>query len=178
MQTFLPLDNPFDSAVCLDRQRLGKQRVECLQILRAIKKGSGGWCNHPAVKMWRGYTPALVYYASIICFTWQQRGYEENTFPKIMEEFPLESDAVYMHSNLEIKVVECPPFIGDAEFHDSHKSNLLRKDPEFYGQYNWDVPNDLPYVWPETDRLDMPYQDSIARLLSMYKEIGLSYANG
>jgi hypothetical protein len=31
---------------------------------------------------------------------------------------------------------------------DSHRSNLLRKDPVFYGQYGWNVPPDLPYFWP------------------------------
>jgi hypothetical protein len=32
--------------------------------------------------------------------------------------------------------------------HDSHRSNLLRKDPQWYGQFGWTVPDDLPYVWP------------------------------
>ncbi len=41
-----------------------------------------------------------------------------------------------------------PIWFGSKDFHNSHKSNLLRKDPEFYGKYNWNVLNNLPYLWP------------------------------
>ena len=36
MQTFLPYADLRDSVVCLDNKRLGKQRVECLQILNVL----------------------------------------------------------------------------------------------------------------------------------------------
>ena len=49
MQTFLPYASFIKSAQCLDDKRLGKQRVECLQILKAIKDVNYGWRNHPAV---------------------------------------------------------------------------------------------------------------------------------
>ena len=42
MQTFLPYADYTRTAKCLDRQRLGKQRVECKQILNALENG-GGW---------------------------------------------------------------------------------------------------------------------------------------
>ena len=35
MQTFLPLPSMGDSVRCLDDKRLGKQRVEAFQILKA-----------------------------------------------------------------------------------------------------------------------------------------------
>jgi len=41
-----------------------------------------------------------------------------------------------------------PSWLGDPAFHRAHQSNLLRKDPEWYGQFGWEVKNDLPYVWP------------------------------
>ena len=41
-----------------------------------------------------------------------------------------------------------PWWMGDPRLHDSHKSNLLRKYPEYYRQFGWDVPEDLPYFWP------------------------------
>lgn len=52
VQTFLPYPDFAQSAQCLDRQRLGKQRVEVLQLLKALKGESKGWKNHPAAKMW------------------------------------------------------------------------------------------------------------------------------
>lgn len=54
MQTFLPYSSFKDSARVLDRQRLGKQRVENMQIITALLDPDYGWQNHPAVNMWRG----------------------------------------------------------------------------------------------------------------------------
>ena len=40
-----------------------------------------------------------------------------------------------------------PDWVGDERLHKSHRSNLLRKDQEFYGQYDWNEPIDLEYYW-------------------------------
>ena len=47
MQTFLPYPDFAKSAACLDNRRLGKQRVECLQILKTLSKESKycHWCK-------------------------------------------------------------------------------------------------------------------------------------
>jgi hypothetical protein len=50
MQTFLPYPDSKKSIQTLDYRRLGKQRVEAYQILRAITYGSG-WRYHPVTKM-------------------------------------------------------------------------------------------------------------------------------
>jgi hypothetical protein len=50
MQTFLPYESYARSAAVLDRQRLGKQRVEAMQILRVLAGETAGWGNHPAVR--------------------------------------------------------------------------------------------------------------------------------
>lgn len=135
MQTFLPYESFSASAYALDRQRLGKQRVEAWQILRVLTGQTNGWANHPAVKMWRGYDNALAYYGVRICSEWIGRGYKDTLLPKFIE-----------HNSKNILTL--PHWLGDEQFHTSHKSNLLRKDPEHYGQY-WDnIPDDLPYVWP------------------------------
>src|SRR5690606_39436406 len=47
---------------------------------------------------------------------------------------------------------ELPPWLGDPDFHRAHQSALLRKNREYYLRYFPDVPDDLPYVWPESDR--------------------------
>ena len=41
-----------------------------------------------------------------------------------------------------------PRWLGDEDFHRSHRSALLRKDPAHYRESFGDVPDDLPYVWP------------------------------
>ena len=68
MQTFLPYKDFHKSASVLDRQRLGKQRVEALQILQVNLKVDANptekvaWKYHPAVIMWRNHNTALLEY--------------------------------------------------------------------------------------------------------------------
>ena len=40
-----------------------------------------------------------------------------------------------------------PSWLGNPDFHASHRSNLLRKDPEHYAQFGWTESDNLPYVW-------------------------------
>jgi hypothetical protein len=78
LQTFLPYPDFAASAVVLDRRRLGKQRVEALQILRALTRERYGWKHHPAVRMWAGYEEALACYAMEICAEWVRRGHADS----------------------------------------------------------------------------------------------------
>lgn len=140
MQTFVPYPNFKRSAQVLDRQRLGKQRVETLQILNALAGLSKGWTNHPATLMWRGHELALACYGVAICKEWKARGYKDSCHQKIVtlakNTWATDSDSV-----------EMPVWWGDSAVHDSHKSKLLQKDFGWYSQFNWDVPTNLDYVW-------------------------------
>jgi len=144
MQTFLPYADYEKSAQALDRQRLGKQRVEAMQIFKALLaeyEGTDyGWKNHPATRMWRGHAMSLANYAIIMCVEWMGRGYEDTCSRKI-------SDLRLQIIKYEPKV-KPPCWLGDEAFHDSHKSNLLRKLPAHYSQFGWEVSDALPYVWP------------------------------
>ena len=138
MQTFLPYESYEKSAKVLDRQRLGKQRVETMQILNALADPSYGWQSHPAVNMWRGYEFELALYGIAICDEWIYRGYKDTCKEKITNKI----------DSMDNASVEFPPWIGSMDFHVSHQSNLLRKDVEYYKQFFGDVPIDLEYVWP------------------------------
>jgi len=138
MQTFLPFRSFKDSAISLDYKRLGKQRVETYQILNALDGKSKGWVNHPATKIWRGYEGALCVYGMTMCREWIERGYKDSLLPIFRDRF------------LTIEFFELPPIIGDARFHLSHKSNLIRKDPVFYRPiFGIEIPDNLPYYWGE-----------------------------
>ena len=76
MQTFLPYPDFTASAQSLDSKRLGKQRVEAIQIMRTLLGiSTRGWRNHPAVLMWEGHEAALWRYTDAICTEWVERGY-------------------------------------------------------------------------------------------------------
>ncbi len=136
MQTFLPYPSFLKSVKALDYRRLGKQRVEAKQILAALAGTSKGWRNHPCCDMWRGYETALKLYHDLCITEWMRRGYK-NTMPYLYEGG--------FH--------EQPPWVGDKDFHASHRANLLRKDPVFYSQYGWVEDPNLPYIWPKSDRI-------------------------
>lgn len=139
MQTFLPSEDFALCAMTLDRQRLGKQRVETLQIMKALAGFSkkGGWVNHPATKMWRGHEDYLMLYQIAICEEWMGRGYKDTCLWKTFDYLgQIEHSSTY------------PDWLGMEELHASHRSNLLRKSPDYYSQFNWSESDSMEYVWP------------------------------
>jgi hypothetical protein len=148
MQTFLPVADFAESARLLDNPRLGKQRVECLQVLRALELPDYGWANHPVVAMWRGHTAGLVVYALAMVRVWRERGFADSTETLIAEFAP---DAAAMTQAEAAAAGLLPSWVGDEELHRSHRSNLLAKDPGFYRPRFAGDPADLPYKWPGSD---------------------------
>ena len=145
MQTFLPYADPRASAACLDDRRLGKQRVETFQVLRAITWPTYGWKHHPAVRMWRGFVPALVAYGLACVDEWAARGHADSTRAALLEfTGGAEPDWDELHDTGGL-----PPWVGDEAFHLSHRSALVGKDPQHYRPLFGDIPDDLPYVWPD-----------------------------
>ena len=142
MQTFLPHESFEKSAQVLDWRRLGKQRVEGMQIINAItgkKRKDGkpykGWINHPCSVMWKDYVPALKHYTNVIIQEWINRGYNNN-----MEFY--DTGKIIM-----------PDWIGNEKFHSSHRANLLRKDFDYYSQFGWTENPERPYVWHDKEKL-------------------------
>ena len=144
VQTFLPSPSFAESAAVLDDRRLGKQRVEVLQILRALHLEGYGWQGHPAVLMWRGCTRALVAYGLAVVAEWTARGHRDATAAAIAE-FTSPQPAV---DAARLPADERPPWLGWAPLHRSYQAALVRKDPQRYRALFPDVPADLPYAWP------------------------------
>jgi len=137
MQTFLVYPDFAKSAQALDRARLGKQRVEVLQLLMGLAgMRKNGWKNHPASKMWIGHERSLIEYGKAVCNEWLFRGYKDTCMQKI--------------SQFQDYFKPClpPPWLGNEDFHRSHQSNLIRKFPEHYQPQFPGVKSDLPYIWP------------------------------
>ena len=156
MQTFLPYSDFIRSAEALDPKRLGKQRVEAVQIFKAITnkprldgKPYKGWINHPCSIMWRPYPEALKFYANCMINEWVKRGYN-NTMPLF------EIDGM----------PKLPDWLGFEKFHSSHRSNLLKKDPVYYAMHNWLEKDNLPYVW--LDEENRWYEQIVGKKTRIY----------
>jgi len=145
MQTFMPHDTYVESAAVLDDTRLRSQRNEAKTVLRTLlgeyprtKTGRpGGWPYHPATKMWRGYEYSLCRYGLAMCAEALRRGWVNGDLTEFFED-----------RMAKLEPAGDPPWMGRFSFHESHRSNLLRKNPDHYRQLWPNVPDDLPYVWP------------------------------
>ncbi|WP_433305548.1 MSMEG_6728 family protein [Actinoplanes sp. CA-030573] len=153
MQTFLPYPDFAASAAVLDAKRLGKQRVETIQVLRALTRETYGWKHHPVVKMWRGYEEALTRYGLDMCAIWTLSGRADTCAVTLVADLTAGTGVADVRSQHALASAdELPPWLGDPAVHRSHRSALRRKDPAHYDVVFPDVPDDLPYVWPASDR--------------------------
>ncbi|MET7381610.1 MSMEG_6728 family protein [Streptomyces sp. NPDC005526] len=153
MQTFLPYADFAASARVLDRRRLGKQRVEAVQVLRGLTVPGYGWRRHPAVRMWAGYEEALVRYGLEVCRVWRERGHQDSCAATLVADLATVRPGAPVRDQRDLAAAgELPPWLGDEAVHRSHRSALVRKDPDTYAPLFPGVPGDLPYVWPSSDR--------------------------
>jgi hypothetical protein len=148
MQTFVPFVSFEASARALDAKRLGKQRVEVIQIVRALTVEGYAWKSHPAVLMWKGYEEALGRYGLVMCEVWLELGFGDTCAATIRADL-----ATYgiPHLRTEAELADAgalPPWLFDEAVRESHQSALVRKDPEFYRATFPDVRPDIEYVWP------------------------------
>ena len=95
---------------------------------------AAGWFYHPAVLMWIGYDDALKEYLNVHIDRWVELGYNNN-----MKKYQLPENIKY------------PPWSRDHQFLESHRSNLIRKDYDFYTPLFPDTEPDLEYIWPYND---------------------------
>lgn len=165
MQTFLPLPDFQESARVLDRVRLGNQRVEALQMLRALRQGE--FClydridreylygeslenigngrvvrvtprfRHSTTRMWIGYEVALILYTVAVCNEWIGRGYKDTCLGKAL-------DYVKYFNNTAM-----PDWFGDPRVHSSHRAALLAKNEDWYSKFNWPEIPKINYFWPK-----------------------------
>ena len=90
--------------------------------------------------MWRGHELALTIYSAHMCLEWRRRGFHDNLLPEFLDVAKQLRDAG--------QAARYPGWISDWSIMVSHRSNLLRKEPDWYSQWGWLVKPDLPYVWP------------------------------
>jgi hypothetical protein len=149
VQTFTPYSDFEESLRVLDLKRLGKQRVEVIQIVRALTVPGYAWSSHPAVLMWKGYEEALGRYGLTACEVWIGRGFGDSCAATIAADLRA-AGITQIRSYEELAANDAlPAWLFDEALQLSHRSSLLRKDLEHYGPlFPPDTPRDLDYVWP------------------------------
>jgi hypothetical protein len=148
MQTFTPYADFGATARALDPKRLGKQRVEVIQIIRALTVPGYAWSSHPAVLMWKGHEEALGRYGLTMCEMWTEQGFGDSCAATITADLAALGVAPIRTYEELVAAGALPTWLFDPDLQRSHRSALLRKAPEHYRELFPDVPPDLPYVWP------------------------------
>lgn len=143
MQTFLPVADPYECGMIIDPMRLGNQ------IWRESKTlYNDGWPNHPAYKMWASNKVWLAYYNSRL----SRAAIKRNLFGPgtALKWYRFWRDECKRGIDAGESTAK-PSWLGLDVIHSSHRANLLRKDPVYYGKFGWsEVPMD-GYVWPQDD---------------------------
>lgn len=149
MQTFLPLPSFVETAAALDNDRLGNQCYREAKTIHSIlvEQRSGGWANHPAVTMWRGHERDLALYGHALAVEMGRRTKIDGS-PKWRPDVVRRWTAFWQLAADDHDTTP-PPWLGDPEFHEAHRSNLIRKLPGHYRPLWPSTPDNLPYVWPK-----------------------------
>jgi hypothetical protein len=100
--------------------------------------------------MWAGYEEALVRYGLDVCTVWCEQGRADTCATTLTLDLARTTGITTPRTQDDLAAAgELPPWLGDPGFHRSHQAALVRKDPAFYRPH---FPDDLPYVWPASDR--------------------------
>lgn len=149
MQTFMPMIEYKAALETLDDARLNKQILEVTQLANAIMDPTAGYQHHPATRMWRPHVLALLTYGISAAGVWARR----KRISSMERSASLYSCQVAIAKHLgprrAAKSHQIPPWVGDVDFHESHRSNLIRKDPIHYNDWPG-TPELMPYLWPVT----------------------------
>jgi hypothetical protein len=149
MQTFVPFTVIDQCAYCLDDLRLGKQIIEGQQIYRALTNPDYGWQHHPAVLMWSGCEPCLLYYIRECAIEWRRRKEKNHgAWLNLINQHLLIEHKLFIEENRFSHKAVPRPFWWGGPIHITHQSNLLRKDSDYYSEFFEGVPDNLPYFWP------------------------------
>jgi hypothetical protein len=144
MQTFLTSTNTLECAQNLDNKRLNKQILEGYQILNVLsgKSKTGGWRNHPAVLMWKGYERGLWTYIESMVQVASLRGIKtENNvknlnalYEQCWDDWGDNHPDFWQDENKVMRIIT------------THRANLFNKDPLYYVKYQYAVTS--PYNAP------------------------------
>jgi len=60
---------------------------------------------------------------------------------------------------VEEEKIVTPHWWGEEDIHSAHRANLLRKDPIYYGKFNWTEKPRMGYIWVDgSERIEYDYE--------------------
>jgi hypothetical protein len=145
MMTHLPIENFAETATVLRDDELYPSRIDAYKVMEALLGIEKRWIRNPVATMWRGSEFFLGQYALTMCNEWKVRHATDSLYDKFVR---LIEDAMGAGVMTPSSNADKPWWLGREGFHISHRSNLIRIAPKFYGPIWPAVPDCLPYVYP------------------------------
>lgn len=162
IQTWLPHANLLASAAALHPDDLARQRIHNWQLISLLSCYLVSdenlwhccWREHPLVLQWKNYLPFLMEYNRAVAKVYNRGSATGGQLMPASQPDPVLTqceelfDAAVEAGACDAEVSFVPGWIGNAGYHASHQSNLVRKNPEFYSNLFPNVTENLKYVWP------------------------------
>ena len=160
VNTFITSPSLEKCAKNLDNLRLGKQRVECIQLISFIENTNNkGFKNHPVLIMWKEHVTALKVYCNFMIREFIARGFE-NTIPI----YELDETKIVFYDNIFNEETGLTEIIKPQIEKDSivfpiwfnwnpliltHQASLLKKNNNYYSKIFEHNPKffKLGYLW-------------------------------
>ena len=126
MQVFI-IGSPYETAMFLDKKRLNKQIVECIQMLKALEGLSKGWRNHPCTIQYDKHRYWLWVYMLCLASYREEQYFNSILFSEVCERYK-------------------PEFHTD-EYFEQMKRRLYTKDKEHYSYWSELVESNENWYW-------------------------------
>lgn len=151
MQTFLLHTDHHITAKLLDYKRLGKQRLECTQLMdvllrkaNLLQDGKTGWNNHVAVEYWytaiKNCLPYLILYTDIMIEEWINRGYKNTIDTTKYKEIISKNANLFRFDESIWRTYENDVIV-------SHRARVLQKDFDYYSKIFKENNISIPENW-------------------------------
>lgn len=93
--------------------------------------------SEPAVQAWRGYDSALALYLTLAIREWEARGYTSTIQRPYSDDWTL-SPGEDSALEPDARCVQLPRWLGDEGIAAANRLFLIRRDPDWYGQFGWE----------------------------------------
>lgn len=145
MMLWLPHENFRDCARAMDSRTLTIQRFDAWRLLNMLTKGVPvGMKRNPTIRMWQEYPTWVAGYGMAICLEWELRSEKSSEITKLFEEYLDVADLTDTY----------PRWLGDSLLHSSHRSNMIKLDPDHYMKLWPGVIEGMPLAWPKEEGED------------------------
>jgi len=136
----------FDTAADLEVDLLATAHEDSVRLFNALvyQNDEELTDSHPLVRMWQGYHVAVGAYNAALAATMAQHRISFGT-----RALKVAGVVRQMRGDAPDPFV-MPPWVEDADVLRSHRSNIVRRWPEYDGVWP-KTPERMPYLWPFVD---------------------------